>query len=256
MIRGGISNGAVQYFTGSLSFIGPYNPNIMKCYFIYDGQQQHGPFSFEELQQKGVKRETPVWKEGLTEWVNAGKLDELSPLFIVKPPPYLNTVIRASSSVGSSTYSKPVSATERAGFRIGRFLGFTGLIVVLVIAAVVIYNVSSRRNFSAGFSMPYLDPEHQTPSNYLGANGTYRSNFWGNKVILNGRVVNNASHTNYKDIVVRVTFFSATHTAVQTQDYVVYDYVPFGASKTFELKIDKPAAMVTCGLEAVGATFY
>jgi hypothetical protein len=49
----------------------------MKIYFIFDGKKHEGPFSIEELQAKGLKRDTYVWKEGLPDWVHADKIEEL-----------------------------------------------------------------------------------------------------------------------------------------------------------------------------------
>jgi hypothetical protein len=67
----------------------------MKIYFIFDGTKHEGPFSIEELQTKGIKRDSFVWKEGLPDWVKAEKLEELEymlpapepePAPIIPPP--------------------------------------------------------------------------------------------------------------------------------------------------------------------------
>lgn len=58
----------------------------MQYYIVVSGQQV-GPLSFEELRLQNLTPESLVWREGLTEWVTASTLPELSPLFIVTPPP-------------------------------------------------------------------------------------------------------------------------------------------------------------------------
>ncbi len=60
-----------------------------KKYYIYDdGEGQKGPFTIEELKRLDVKRDTPVWFEGLDDWKLMGDIEELGDLFKVKPPPY------------------------------------------------------------------------------------------------------------------------------------------------------------------------
>lgn len=61
----------------------------MKQYFIHDGQNEIGPFDFENLKQQNLKKETPIWFEGLENWTTADEIEELKPLFMgqSKPPP-------------------------------------------------------------------------------------------------------------------------------------------------------------------------
>ena len=61
----------------------------MRQYFIYDAQVKKGPFNFEQLKSESLSKETPVWYEGIKDWVLAGNLNELKEYFILKatPPP-------------------------------------------------------------------------------------------------------------------------------------------------------------------------
>ena len=52
-----------------------------KYYFVIIDGQQNGPFSVEELQQKGITPETYVWREGFSDWVKASTVAELATLF-------------------------------------------------------------------------------------------------------------------------------------------------------------------------------
>lgn len=46
--------------------------------FIIDRNgQQAGPFSFDQLVQKGISPETLVWKQGMTDWTPAWKVEDL-----------------------------------------------------------------------------------------------------------------------------------------------------------------------------------
>lgn len=60
----------------------------MKTYYLHNGQEQQGPFSFEELKGKNLLPETPVWHAELSDWTRADALPELQRLFY-NPPPYM-----------------------------------------------------------------------------------------------------------------------------------------------------------------------
>lgn len=52
----------------------------MNYFAIIDNQQQ-GPFTIDELRQRGIAQETLVWAEGMPQWVPAWQVEELKPLF-------------------------------------------------------------------------------------------------------------------------------------------------------------------------------
>lgn len=62
----------------------------MKKYFYSDGSNNFGPFTIEELKEKGITRETSVWFHELGEWKKAGTVPELNDLFTFTPPPLPN----------------------------------------------------------------------------------------------------------------------------------------------------------------------
>lgn len=49
----------------------------MEFFIIDRNGQQAGPFSFEQLVQKGISPETLVWKQGMADWTPAWKVEEL-----------------------------------------------------------------------------------------------------------------------------------------------------------------------------------
>jgi hypothetical protein len=60
----------------------------MKKYFVHLRNEQQGPFTLDDLGPLGVERNTPVWYEGLPEWVAAVQVPEIrEALFPVNPPP-------------------------------------------------------------------------------------------------------------------------------------------------------------------------
>ena len=64
---------------------------VLTGYFVGIGGQQSGPFDtagLRELIDTGqLTRDSLVWREGMPNWVAAGTIDELSPLFAGVPPP-------------------------------------------------------------------------------------------------------------------------------------------------------------------------
>ena len=59
----------------------------MKAYFYIDSNNvQKGPVAGERLTEFGVTAETPVWCDGMSDWMPAETVDELKPLF--QQPPW------------------------------------------------------------------------------------------------------------------------------------------------------------------------
>jgi tetratricopeptide (TPR) repeat protein len=59
----------------------------MKHYYFADNDQQFGPFTFDELKTKRLKKSTLVWTEGMQDWTIANDIDELKDILISEPPP-------------------------------------------------------------------------------------------------------------------------------------------------------------------------
>jgi hypothetical protein len=53
----------------------------MKKYFYSDGTNKLGPFTIEELKEKGITKETPISFPDVKDCIPAGKIPELSGLF-------------------------------------------------------------------------------------------------------------------------------------------------------------------------------
>ncbi len=49
----------------------------MKKYFYLENKKQLGPFTIEELKEKGIRKDTMVWYKGMAEWKKAEELPEL-----------------------------------------------------------------------------------------------------------------------------------------------------------------------------------
>jgi hypothetical protein len=58
----------------------------MKKYFYTNGVDKIGPFSFEELKEQNLSRETKVWSYGLDNWTPLSEIEDLKSLTNSIPP--------------------------------------------------------------------------------------------------------------------------------------------------------------------------
>jgi hypothetical protein len=221
----------------------------MACY-IHENGQPSGPYTIEEMLQKPLLSTTSIWKEGLPDWVPASQIPELQGGTAQTPPPFHQPGM-ASRPAGSMQQPKKTESKS------GKFVRLVVTAVLVVIAIFCVATLFPPQHLVYGFtSTPVVDAEHAYPNNYLSAGGTYRPNFWQTEEEISGTITNNALHTNCKDIRIRVNFYSQTKTIIGTQDYIIYEYVPYGSTQAFTLKIPKPPAMATCGWVPIGGTYY
>jgi hypothetical protein len=63
----------------------------MKQYFFLTGKDQNGPFTIEQLEDKGLTNETLIWTEGMDNWQKLKDIPELAqtikPKSVPPPPP-------------------------------------------------------------------------------------------------------------------------------------------------------------------------
>ena len=60
---------------------------FQKFYYLEGKNQQKGPLSIDQLKTVGIKSDTLVWTEGLSDWKPAKEVDELKNLMSKPPPP-------------------------------------------------------------------------------------------------------------------------------------------------------------------------
>ena len=68
----------------------PINLNIIKEYFFLKGKDQNGPFTIEQLEDKGLTSETLIWTAGMEGWNKLKDIPELAQAIkpkLVPPPP-------------------------------------------------------------------------------------------------------------------------------------------------------------------------
>jgi hypothetical protein len=108
----------------------------MKKYYLYNGSRQYGPFSYAELKHQHLLRSTPVWYEGLNEWVPAGSVEELQAIVPAAiPPPF----VVSNSGNGAPAKPFPAPASSRINTRFRNRVVF---IACLIICALVVLTIT------------------------------------------------------------------------------------------------------------------
>ena len=97
-----------------------------------------------------------------------------------------------------------------------------------------------------------LSKEKKTPEYFLSVSGHDRRNLFGQTVV-RGTVTNKATVASYKDIDVKMDFYSKTGTLLETDHETVYEVIPAGQSKSFKTKYFAPKGTDSVALHVVSA---
>lgn len=212
----------------------------MYKFYLHNGKNQDGPFTKTELKEKNITKTTEIWYEGLADWVKAENIEELKDLFDNKtPPPFKKNI-----------------TTERSKTKSWRgILIKTAFVSVLIIGGMVIYgNINSPKEENYFEKVLTIEEiENDTPTNFLLADGTYTESFWGTKINIDGKITNKATVADYKDVKVRVTYYSKTKTVLGSEEYTLYEIFPPNSVKPFKLKIENYKDVNTIGWDVVSA---
>lgn len=224
----------------------------MNKYYLHDGLENIGPFDIEELKQKSITRNTQVWCEGMEDWKEAGTVEDLKVLFPIMPPP----LKKSKTEVPKQNKSSDIKDTIY--WKIYKFMRILAIIFVIIMGIVILANVlDNKTNTSSTYEesvMTIQEIEAASPLNYLEADGTYNSNFIGDKVKINGVITNTATATTYKDVTVRVNFFSKTNTLIGSEDYTLYEFYLPNSKQEFKLKVKAYSNVSSLGWEVINAS--
>ena len=223
----------------------------MKKYYLHDGTNNIGPFDFEELNQKSITRNTPIWCEGMEDWKEAGTVEELRNLFPTLPPPLKKNKVDAPKKEPSSDIKNSVY------WRIYKIVRIIIIVFLVIFGITIVSNIIENQSSSSTYQesvMTIQEIEAASPLNYLQADGTYRENFIGDKIKIDGSIANTATVTTYKDVTVRVNFYSKTNTLIGSEDYTLYEFYPPNSKQSFKLKVKAYRNVSSLGWEVINAS--
>lgn len=97
-----------------------------------------------------------------------------------------------------------------------------------------------------------LDKEQKNPKDFLTISGSNKRNIVGQTVV-RGTIKNNAVVAKYKDIDIKVYFYSKTKTLVDTEEETVYEQIFPGEQKKFKTKYFAPKGTDSVFVEIISA---
>jgi hypothetical protein len=100
--------------------------------------------------------------------------------------------------------------------------------------------------------MTLEDQEKENPLAFLRAKGTYRKNLI-DQWVFEGSVTSSATVATYKDVVLRIVYYSKTDTEMGSEDKTVFEYFKPGASQEFKIKTNGYKKAEKIGFEIVSA---
>ena len=115
------------------------------------------------------------------------------------------------------------------------------------------YDVNTERNYEKG-KVTLQQTEQQSPSSFLVIEGENKKNIIGQTVV-RGEITNNAKIVSFKDIEVKLSFYSKTGTLLEQDRETVYEKIAPGNSKKFKSKYYTPKGTDRVGFKIVTAKF-
>jgi len=239
----------------------------MTTYYIHENGRRKGPFSFEELKSKSITTHTVIWKEGMTEWAEAGKVEELVSILVITPPAYQNT----ADEKQSPGYLLAISEAGKTDRRFEKYFTWIGIIAaaILIIAYLNIDTEADKEGLAKkskpGFSFSnqkspaelrseLLQKEKQSPEVYISNHITWRKNLVG-ETVLEGTLSNAAKIAVFKNIVLEVQWLSKTNEVMETKQFlIVHEFVGAGNSIKYKLKSSGPSKFGNVKVSVVSAT--
>ena len=84
--------------------------------------------------------------------------------------------------------------------------------------------------------------------------GLFRDAEYANDgAIIKGYIINSSTLAKFKDVKVKVSYYSKTETLIGEKSYIIYEFYKPNSSKSFSIKVKPPKAFKTFGFEVIGA---
>ncbi len=247
----------------------------MSTYYLFENGKQKGPFSFEDLKKRLITTGTAVWRDGMTEWSEAGKLEELASILVKTPPAYPSDTKQEQPP---HPYLSSISENSEKDKRPGKYVAWIaiGAAAIITIAYLNIDSAGHVENTAGAYTAPpeiksasafsiskqpspaeqrtvLLQKEKQNPKLYLNNNSDWRKKLIGGTV-LEGTLINRAKITGFKDIVLEVQWLSKTNEVIETKPFTVHDFVGAGKTIKYKLKCSGPSRFGNVRASVVSAT--
>lgn len=115
------------------------------------------------------------------------------------------------------------------------------------------YEINSERNYEKG-KVTLQQTEQKSPANFLVIEGEKKKNIIGQTVV-RGEITNNAKIVSFKDVEIKLSFFSKTGALLEQDREIIYEKIAPGNSKKFKSKYYTPKGTDSVSFKIVTAKF-
>lgn len=198
----------------------------MKAYFLHDGNQKTGPFSFEDLKQKGVESATLIWFDGLSTWTKAGEIPELHEILVKSPPPLTKqSAIHSAIEKTKEVLDKDIvdEIENKIPSKKGKRYFTWGIVILAILGLVFILSSIFKSSFTGGHKGKATDslvvinavgdvhPDwYDKSKNYIGIRGT---------------ILNKSTSWGYKDFIIEVEYYDLDEKLVATKTHTINESI-------------------------------
>lgn len=96
------------------------------------------------------------------------------------------------------------------------------------------------------------ETEKSSPIEFLKAEGTYRQNLI-DEWVLEGTISNTASLAKYKDVVLKIVYYSKTQTEIGSEEKTLFEYFKPNTQQKFRIKTAGFDGTASIGFEVISA---
>lgn len=194
----------------------------MKAYFLHDGNQKSGPFTIEELKQKGVEATTLIWFDGLGTWTKAGEIPELQEILLKSPPPLTKqSAVQTAIDKTKEVLDKDIvdEIENKIPTKKGKRVFTWSITLLAVIGLVFLINsvfkpsIFNSKKGKAIDSLIVISPDGEVGPDYLDNSKT--------KIVIHGSIQNIASTWAYKDLKIEVEYYNLDDKLVETKQHII-----------------------------------
>ena len=115
------------------------------------------------------------------------------------------------------------------------------------------YDIKTGKNYENN-KLSLQKTEQQSPTVFLSVKGERKKNILGQSII-KGQIVNRAKIVSYKDIDVKLSFYSKTGALLEEDHEVLYETIAPGGLKKFKSKYFTPKDTDSVSLKIISAKY-
>ncbi len=115
------------------------------------------------------------------------------------------------------------------------------------------YDIKTEDKYEKG-KLTLEQIEQKTPAKFLIATSSSKKNFL-KQTIIRGKIQNNAKIVSFKDISIRLSFYSKTGALLEQDDEMVFENINPGSSASFKSKYFAPKGSDSISITVTGAKY-